>query len=116
MGVAVTLSLVFFSAQAGEPQKNLPPIFKNASPKVKSLAADLNLTQEQIDKWNALTQEFKQKAVALQHEHAKAIDAILTPRQREIIKNENRRRTQNTMEGIMERQKQQASEKAVPKQ
>jgi len=73
---------------------------------------DLNLTQEQRDKWNAIFQKYKKKAVELQHQQSAEVDAILTPHQRKIIKEENERREAIMTKRLMqEEQKRVAEEK-----
>jgi Spy/CpxP family protein refolding chaperone len=67
----------------------------------KSRLNQLNLTEKQRQQWNAIFQKYKQKAIELQHEQAKEIDAILTPAQRKIIKEENERRAKALTKKIM---------------
>lgn len=83
----------------------------------KSRLNELNLTDAQRKKWNEIFQKYKQKAIELQHQQSAEVNAILTPRQREIIKEENERRaallTKKIMQDEMERRK--ADEKSGSK-
>lgn len=76
---------------------------KNASKKPpRSGVNDLNLTKAQQERWMTLFRKNKQAAVILLHQRSDEIDAILTPAQREVIRQENERRTQAVEQHIMQ--------------